>query len=242
MWTVWIVAAAAWGPTGHRAVAEIAQQQVRPRTARRLRALMGEETLAIASTWPDWIRSESSDYDTWHYCSIPDGTTVAAWLPHREAPDVLSAITAAEAAVADRELPRKDRVRAVRWLVHLVGDVHQPLHVGRSEDRGGTKVDVQWMGMPTNLHVVWDEAMIDHDRWSYTELADVLQRMPVQPGWRADPPEVWAQESLDLRPLVYDIGDGALSWGYRYKALPVVKRRLLQAGLRLAERLDRALR
>ncbi len=228
--------AAAWGPTGHRVVAEIAWQQVSPKTRRALGKILGAHTLAERSTWPDWIRSDPTQSHTAprHYMSIPDDGAVG----EPEEPHILWAIEQAEVALADTGRETSERLEALSWLVHLVGDVHQPLHVGRSDDRGGNMVFVEWMGRQSNLHHVWDEDMIDFEQWSYTELASLLGGRPAPAAWSTDPPTAWAQESFELRSMVYDIGDSKLAWEYRYRAWPVVERRLQQAGVRLAARLD----
>jgi len=121
-------------------------------------------------------------------------------------------------------------------LVHLVGDIHQPLHVGCCDDQGGNKVKVKWFGRDTNLHGTWDSNMIDDTKLSYTELASYLDE-PDQPtinAWQKNSVLDWAGESMGVRKQVYEFGDGNLSYKYSYKNLPLVKQRLLQAGIRLA--------
>jgi hypothetical protein len=117
-----------------------------------------------------------------------------------------------------------------------VGDIHQPLHVGCCDDNGGNKVKVKWFGRDTNLHTVWDSNMIDDTKLSYTELASYLDE-PDQAtiiDWQKKSVRHWADESKTFRKQVYEIGDGSLSYKYSYKNLPVVKERMLQAGIHLA--------
>ncbi|HCZ36443.1 MAG TPA: S1/P1 Nuclease, partial [Cytophagales bacterium] len=123
---------------------------------------------------------------------------------------------------------------------HMIGDMHQPLHVGKPGDRGGNDVKVKWFRNDSNLHRVWDSEMIDDTKLSYTELADALGK----PGkdklakWQQGTVRDWALESVSYRPQVYDIGNGSLSYSYSYKYLPIAKERLLQAGIRLAALLN----
>ncbi|HUP42959.1 MAG TPA: S1/P1 nuclease, partial [Thermoanaerobaculia bacterium] len=135
---------------------------------------------------------------------------------------------------------REDRVQALRFLVHFVGDVHQPLHVGRRADRGGNEILVLWFGEPTNLHSVWDGRMIESEELSFTELARFIDHPTPEElaAWRAGGYREWIAESFALRPEVYDLGDRRLGYGYAYEKLPIVRRRLLQAGVRLAGLLE----
>ena len=121
-------------------------------------------------------------------------------------------------------------------LVHLVGDIHQPLHVGKPGDRGGNDVKVKWFRSDSNLHRVWDSDMIDDTKLSYTELALSLGTpdKATVARWQKTSIRDWATESMNYRPQVYDIGDSNLSYKYSYKYLGAAKDRLLQAGVRLA--------
>lgn len=235
--------AAAWGPTGHRAVGRIAESHLAPETARAVACLMGAESLAEAATWPDEIRSDPAwkRADPWHYVSIDDGETYETTAKNPGG-DVIEAIGRFEAVLRDPAAPRQARIEALRFLVHFVGDVHQPLHVGRRADLGGNLIEVTWFGDKSNLHSVWDSGMIDHDGLSFSELAafvDHPTRAEIA-AWQSGGVLDWARESFGHRAQVYDLGGTSkLSWEYSYRNLPLVKRRLLQAGVRLAGLLDR---
>jgi hypothetical protein len=234
----------AWGPTGHRAVGRIAEGHLAPETAREVAALLGTERLAYAGTWADDIRSDPAwaKAETWHYVTIPRGVTYAD-SKKEEKGDILEAIARFERVLADRTASRTARQEAIRWLVHLVGDLHQPMHVGQRDDRGGNEVMVLWFGEPSNLHSVWDSGMIDRMELSSTELAEKIDvALPAQvAAWQATSPLEWAEESRAASDPAYVLGDRRLSWKYLYEHTPVVERRLLQAGVRLAGLLDRAL-
>ena len=121
-------------------------------------------------------------------------------------------------------------------LVHLVGDIHQPLHVGKPGDRGGNDIKVKWFRNESNLHRVWDSEMIDDTRLSYTELAGSLgkpDKITVS-QWQAASVREWALEDIALRQQVYAVGNGNLGYEYSYKHFALAKHRMLQAGIRLA--------
>ena len=236
--------AAAWGLNGHRTVGQIAANHLAPETARAVAELIGPQSLARVSTWADEIRSDPAwaHADPWHYIDFPDEDTLETAERAPEG-DVLEAMERFEAVLRDREAPLEERARALKFLVHFVGDVHQPLHVGRGDDRGGNEVVVLWFGEPTDLHTVWDTKLIEDRRLSYTELAEFLDhpRPEEVARWQADGYREWIRESKALRETVYDLGDRRLSWSYADRSWPIVERRLLQAGIRLAGLLDRAL-
>ena len=121
-------------------------------------------------------------------------------------------------------------------LIHLIGDIHQPFHVGCCDDRGGNNVKVKWFGDGSNLHRVWDSDMIDGTRLSYTELANAVGKpsgetlLKLLKGTSWD----WAKESMSMRKQVYAMGDGNLGYKYSYQHFGNVKQRILEAGVRLA--------
>ena len=123
-------------------------------------------------------------------------------------------------------------------LIHLVGDVHQPLHVGRAEDLGGNTIKLRWFGENSNLHKVWDSDILDGKLYSYTELATLinhptLEQMSV---WQTGNIEVWLQENIAIRPSIYDFDAAGRSWEYKYMYAnwPIIKMQLLKGGIRLA--------
>jgi hypothetical protein len=156
---------------------------------------------------------------------------------------VLEAIARFERVLADRNAAKPERTQALKWLSHLVGDLHQPLHAGRLDDRGGNETLVLWFGEPTNLHAVWDSRLIDESRLSFSELAELVDHPTAEQvrDWQAGGPRDWASESQDLRGACYQMGDRRLSYRYIHDHWPTVERRLLQAGVRLAGELNRLL-
>lgn len=230
-------AARSWGPTGHRVVGAIAEIHLSEEARAAVRDLLGSESLARASTWADEIRSDPSwsRAAPWHYINIGDDETLET-TERNPRGDVLEAMERFEGVLRDPEASRQDRVEAIRFLVHFVGDVHQPLHVGRASDAGGNRVLVLWFGEATDLHSLWDSDLIRSMELSYTELARFLDHpTPEQvAAWQDSGYRDWIAESFELRDEVYDLGDRRLGYGYLRAKKPIVERRLLQAGVRLA--------
>jgi hypothetical protein len=266
----------AWGQNGHRITAEIAQRNLQAETAAVIESIIDSESLAEIATWPDDIRSVSSwDFSQpWHFLSINDDEK---WenLERAAEGDVVSALEELErflsnpakkritlAGIVDgkgadkgKKLKQKKVIgkrEALAFYVHFVGDIHQPLHVGRREDRGGNKIAVNWFGEDTNLHTVWDQSMIESTNLSFTELANFLDRVPAKTKaiWSASTYLDWAKESKDLRHKVYKFGEQEepyylnvkpapkIKYEYRYHTLPIIHQRLTQGGIRLSAKLD----
>ncbi|MBK5278367.1 MAG: S1/P1 nuclease [Bacteroidia bacterium] len=226
-----------WGVTGHRATGLIAEQHLSAKARKKIQELLGQESLAMASTWMDEIRSDSTyNYATdWHWVTIEAGQT---YDQSRKNPngDVIMTIERIVVELKTHKLDRMKEVEYLKMLVHLVGDIHQPLHVGCCDDQGGNKVKVKWFRGDSNLHRVWDSDMIDDTKLSFTELAVALGKpdKSTVSAWQKSSVRDWANESMSNRKQVYDIGDGNLSYKYSYKYLGLAKDRILQAGVRLA--------
>ena len=226
-----------WGVTGHRATGLIAEQYLNTKARKRIKQILGQESLAMVSTWMDEIRSDSTyNYTTdWHWTTIPDG---GKYEDVEGNPDgkVVMMIEKFTKELKAGKLTAKQQGEYLKMLVHMVGDIHQPLHVGKPGDGGGNEVKVKWAGDDSNLHRVWDSDMIDDSKLSYTELAQFLAKPDAATikKWQQTSVRDWAKESMALRPDVYNIGKGSLGYRYSYVNLPSVRERILQAGVRLA--------
>lgn len=234
--------AAAWGPNGHRVVGRIAEGHLSPEARRGVEAILGSESLARVSTWADEIRSDSSWNEAipWHYINIPPGGELET-AERASGGDLLAALERFEAVLRDEGAPLEEKRTALKFLVHFVGDAHQPLHSGYASDRGGNDILVLWFDEPTNLHSVWDSRLIEHQQLSFSELAEFLDHpTPDQIAtWQASGYRDWINESRDLLDQAYEVGDRRLSWHYAYRVTPIVEERLLQGGVRLAGLLNR---
>ncbi len=261
-------AGAVWSFDGHRIVCLIAWWEMRRETRLAVAKLLGaddvRESFPEACVWPDRLRSlieeGTGDYQRYtaysraHYMNTPPGAASVAvdactitLESGRRSPCVLDAIAEFSDSLVTSSSPRH-RVEALKWLGHLVADVHQPLHSGYAEDRGGNDVLVNVMGKSDrNLHSVWDGFFIDHRDLPWPEYAARLgaEIRPVDRTlWEQDDPVVWANESFQITEGdVYDLIDEEPYVGQVYfdRHILTVDRRLQQAGYRLARLLDRLL-
>ena len=238
--------ALAWGKTGHRVVGQIAEQHLTAKAKTGVRRILGVETLAEAANWPDFMKSDPSPFwqqaaSPWHYVTVPAGKTY----DEVGAPPEGDAVTALErysAVIRDRKATPADKQVALRFIVHLVGDLHQPLHAGNGTDKGGNDRRVTFFGRSTNLHSVWDSGLIDETQLSYSEMAEWLNAR-ITPAdlkaWSVTNPRVWIGESAALRDQVYPpAGDNSLSYRYVYDNEARLEQRLEQGGVRLAAYLN----
>ncbi len=233
----------AWGRNGHRASARLTEARLTPEALAGVRALLDEgESLADASTWADEVRRQIPASGPWHYVNVPITE------PHYDArfcPKggcVVSKIGDFQKVLVDREAPRAERQKALRFLIHFVQDLHQPLHVGDNKDRGGNDTQVRFFTKGANLHKVWDSSMLDR---AHRDEAHLLARLTVlanaddATSWISGTTEDWADESLRAAASAYVLPKGSkLGEDYQTLQLPVAEKRLAQAGVRLAEVLN----
>ncbi len=238
--------ALAFGPSGHRVAGHVAAQHLCTQTRQALVPLLAGMSLAEAGLWPDTIRRQPGWEHTrpWHFINVADHASVAR-AARRNPDNVLAALARFEQELGDESLPTGRRGIALRFVVHFVVDLHQPLHVGRAEDRGGNLVPVRVAGRETNLHALWDGEPLRVPGGSGPR--ERARSLPgPDPGearrWQAASPVAWARESQALRAQVYGFTRGrepaALPQAYLAAARSTVDRRLVQAGVRLAGRLN----
>jgi len=227
-----------WGQTGHRVIAAIAEENLSKKSKKALAEIMGCESLVEASTWMDNIKSDSN-YDfmrSWHYVTIPEGKTYNT-SEKSDKGDAYEAILKQKEVLQNPQSSPDEKRDAVRMLVHLVGDFHQPLHVGNGEDRGGNDVKVKWFYKKSNLHRIWDSEMIESKDFSYSELSELLICSEVEfpTSYRNTKLDLWVEEAVSLRPQIYDFSEAEnLSYEYLYHNWETVRKQLLKGGLRLA--------
>lgn len=232
------LAAMAWGPTGHRVIGEIADHHLTKKARKAITAILGTESLAIAATWMDEVRSDSLYDNThdWHWVTIPDSLNYATSAKNPKG-DVVETITRMSTLLRSDTVSLESKRVYLRFLIHLVGDLHQPLHVGRGDDKGGNTFQVQWFKKGSNLHRVWDSEMIDQSDLSYTELAASLDHVgeDLCKDWQHGTPAEWAQEVIPYRAQMYEVQPGAdIGYAYLYKNWPLVQQQLTKGGIRLA--------
>lgn len=233
----------AWGQNGHRIVGQIALNHLTPVAKEKVLALLSGDLLPEVTTWADEMRSNPSEFwqkksPRWHYISLNEANDFNPHdysFPHQDEPkDIYSAILHTISMLQAEKTNNKEF--HLRFLTHLVGDLHMPLHVGRSEDRGGNRIKVKFFGKPVNLHSLWDTELIESQNLSYKDFADFIDTKDskeistILNSGVAD----WVMESHELSQHVYNIGDGEFRYEYQYQNMPIVKTQLLKAGVRLA--------
>ncbi|WP_394437585.1 S1/P1 nuclease [Sphingobium naphthae] len=232
--------ALAWGPTGHRITGAIAEENLSGVARANVHILLGNEDLAEAATWPDDQKSNPAPFwqeqaSPWHYVTVRQGDKYQASDAPTEG-DAITALTRFTASLRDPKASINDKRLALRFIVHIIGDLHQPLHAGGGDDRGGNDFKVTWFGKASNLHSVWDSGMIEQRALSYSEYAGWLSRSitPEQMiAWTDPTPSVWIHESIALRKTIYP-ENADLSWNYAYQHRSEIDDRLKRGGIRIA--------
>jgi hypothetical protein len=241
-----------WGQRGHHIVADIAGAHLSPAAAAEVAALLDAESatpaLRAVSTWADEIRATETYGLTapLHFLNFPRDS--CTYVPARDCFQgrcVVGALEDNAARLADRGRSDAERAEALKWIVHLVGDVHQPLHAGYRDDRGGNDVQLRFRGEGTNLHALLDFGVIDTRELSARRYSRYLQDAVPQPeasatAWSAEAPRRWAEASCGIVPSVYPRGR-RIDDAYVARMLPVLDRQLLIAGHRLAALLNAVL-
>ena len=232
-----------WGKTGHRTVGAIAENHLPKKISKKIKQLLDSESLAFVSIHADEIKSDHKydEFYSWHYVNfLPEkkyGET-----PINEKGDLVQGIKKCILKIKDENNSKEDRKFYLKMLVHLLGDLHQPLHVGNSHDKGGNDIKVMWFGEDTNLHRVWDTDMIDGYKMSYSELAENEITLAenkieeIKKGTLLD----WVYESKKLAEKVYASAkeQDALRYKYNYEFFPLVRSQLQKGGIRLAYLLE----
>lgn len=244
--------ARAWSNAGHEIVADIAERYLAPQTRSAVAGLLqpGEHLRDVAN-WADTYRERCANTGPWHYVNIP--LAADSFEPARDCREPRSCVIAATdralAILADPGSPADDRSAALRFVVHFIGDLHQPLHSGDRADRGGNDLHVWFFGEETNLHGVWDYALIASRRSSVADYVAKLTQSPRAGAshWSRGTVADWAIESQRAARRAYSnlprpTGSERIELGPKYVAavLPIVDAQLFRAGVRLAAALDAA--
>lgn len=201
------------------------------------------ESLAEVSNFMDFIKSDATyrHMSPWHYATIPDEKTYAeAGSP--EEGDIIGTINRLTIELKRKTFTEGDEAFALKCLVHLIGDIHQPLHVGNGTDKGGNDFKLEYFWSTSNLHRVWDSEMIDGQKYSYTEYVEWINHPTKEElsSWSSLKVLDWANESKEYRNQCYETvpENKQLSYRYAYDNIDLLNKRLLQAGIRLANTLN----
>ena len=240
----------AWGVEGHRAIGLIAEHYLTPKARAGIEAIAGTQTLAMVSTLPDEMRylPEFKDTAPVHYVNTAAGLghdQYLAAVKGQTTPNAYNALLANLAILKDPAKSRAERAQALDFVVHIVGDVHQPMHTGRAEDKGGNDIKMTYRGKDTNLHSLWDSGLLDYQGLTWTEMGNQYSVIPSaqRKQWEAttDPAE-WLWESYQISGKLYDEAAQNPNPDYRYYPAHAdeLKMRLQEAGVRLAAVLNAA--
>jgi nuclease S1 len=251
----------AWGAEGHHVVARIAETRLTPETQRAIAALLGDENFVTISTWADEVRSARPETYNWHFVDVPYGQ------PHYDAARdckpsdrgdcVIAAIDRLRRTLADTTASASDRRDALKFIVHFVGDLHQPLHTIENHDRGGNDVKVNGdAGRTTNLHSIWDSGALSQrglDENAYTQLLlDDLKAHPLPASEDRVDVVKWAEDGhkvaeadvyryAEFTPSGPPASPISLDAAYIKRAQGVIDRQLKLGGVHLAALLNETL-
>lgn len=234
----------AWGQKGHDTVCFIAEQHLTSRTRRHIHRLLDGQSMVY---WANWLdnASHTPQYAyslTWHYKNIDAGQQYDD-VPPFETGDIITAITEQTTKLRSKTLSKQEEALAVKMLIHFIGDLHQPMHMGHKTDRGGNDVKIKFFGTDTDLHTVWDTDLVEAaHRWSYTEWAIQIDHTTkkTRAGISQGTPDDWARETHQITSHIYDITPEGTNISYDYVAAasPIIEQQLLRAGIRLATLLN----
>lgn len=237
-----------WGQKGHDIVAFIAEKHLTKCAKKNISELLDGKSVVYHSSWMDNLRNNpdwESAYKitrTWHYANVDEGYTYETMTKEPEG-DVLTAMELVVSGLKSEEITDSTRVDYLKMLIHMIGDMHCPMHAGRLGDRGGNERQLQWFGEQTNLHTVWDTKFLESARkWSHTEWQRQLdtygkkQIREIQAGTVYD----WFEETASAAKELYAASpEGArLGYEYLYTCNDLLERQLLYAGYRLASLLN----
>jgi hypothetical protein len=232
-----------WGQTGHRATGEIAENHLTRKAKKKIDKLLKGQTLAFVSTFADEIKSDRkySKYYPWHYVNMNLDQTYEEADKNPKG-DLVTGINECIEILKDKMSSEETKIFHLKLLVHFVGDLHQPMHIGQKEDKGGNTIQLQWFGKGTNLHRIWDSNMIDDWGMSYIELANNADELSkkqleaIEKGTVVD----WVNEVHETTKEVYksvEVGEN-LRYKYSYDHFGTARTQLQKGGIRLAKVLN----
>ena len=230
----------AWGQVGHDTTCNIAERHLSKRAKKMISRLLDGKSIVYWSNWLD-NASHHSEYAytaTWHYKDVEEGQSYEDVKP-LDTGDIITALTEQIAKLKSHSLAKADEALALKIVVHLMGDLHQPLHFGRKADLGGNNIKVRFFNESTNLHHVWDEDLVEKGhRWTYDEWTYQLDRLSKEEinqlctGTLDD----WAKETYECAKGIYDATPAGTKISYDYVAewTPLVEQQFVKGGIRLA--------
>ena len=243
-------AAFAWGPMGHDVVAAIAEQHLTPKAKKNISKILDGKSIVYYSSWMDSIQNSpywENGYNktkTWHYANVDKGLTYQT-MPKNPDGDVVTGLEFLTKELMENFDNLTDSTKAdyVKMIVHMVGDLHCPMHAGRLSDRGGNGMKVRWFGQNTSLHSLWDSKIVESARkWNYSEWVEQLDRTDkkFKKSVMCGTYEEWFVDTVKGAASIYEyvenmgVENPNLSYKYVYDFSPLLEDRLLVGGYRLA--------
>lgn len=234
-----------WGQKGHDVTAYIAEQHLTPAAKAACDDILDGKSIVYWSNWADNAGNtpEYAYSKTWHYRNIDAGQDYDKAV-RNEKGDVTTAIKMNYSKLQDPDATKEEKQLALKFLVHFVGDVHQPMHMGHLSDRGGNGVKVKFFNRDRNLHGVWDSDILESGHnWTYSEWQQQIDRATPEESSEiiaSMDPDDWGKETFGYATEIYNsTPDGTnISYGYIANWTPVIEQQLLKGGLRLANLLN----
>lgn len=232
-----------WGGVGHKTVATIAENHLTQQAKNAIKTLLGDQSIADIASWADEVRNRPEYKQTgpWHYVDLELGMNheqFAAAIKAQGADNVYGAILKCEVELRSPATSIQQKTEALKFLVHFIGDSHQPMHVSRTEDKGGNSIPVVFNGKSSNLHSLWDSGLISREDKTFEQMAkDCDTATPAEiKKWQSDPPMQWLWESYQASTRIYtDVEKNNKLDDEYYKAnIPVIQQRIEMGGIRLA--------
>ncbi len=237
----------AWGTEGHRVCGEIALHHLTKKAQLAIASILGDESIAMASNWADFIKADSTYkyLDSWHYIDLPDSLNYASLQSFLKADtdtDAYTKINFLSVQLKNKQLPKDKQVMYLKLLIHLVEDIHQPLHTIGTE-KGGNGIKVHWFNEASNLHKVWDADLINFQQLSYTEYAVAIDHAKSAQikMWQQQPISKWLFDSYLIgEKIVKEVAGGneKLGYLYNYNHVDTLNEQLLKGGIHLAKILN----
>lgn len=234
-----------WGQKGHDTTAYIAECNLTPTTIKAINEILDGKSMVYYANWPDnACHTEPYAYTkTWHYKNIDENKTYEN-APNIPEGNIVSALDEQIAILKKPDSSKEEKWLALVLTVHFLGDIHQPMHMGRASDRGGNRHNIKYFNSGTNLHSVWDSRIVESaHKWSYTEWRNQIDR--VSDNEREDilrngNPYSWGKETYEIAKEVYSSTPEGTNVNFDYIAewTPVIEKQFLRGGLRLADLLN----
>ncbi|MGZ5192014.1 MAG: S1/P1 nuclease [Flavisolibacter sp.] len=234
----------AWGTNGHRIVGEVASRYLTAKAKLEIQKILGHESIAMASNWADFVKSDSNYryLYNWHFVNFKPG------LYYNDFKEVLRSDTSVNAytkmnflikELRKKDLPKEKKVMYLKLLIHIVGDLHQPLHASPEGTAGGNDIKLTWFNTPSNLHRVWDEQLIEFQQLSYTEYVKAIDHTTLieRKNLQKQPISQWIFNSYTIAEQLHNEiteKEPRLGFRYDYDHRHILNEQLVNGGVHLA--------